>query len=35
MALEVETAAELGMQFLLESDLPDEWFVPKPIDDGL
>jgi len=24
--LEVKTAAELGMQFLLESDLPKEWF---------
>lgn len=24
-ALEVKTAAELGMQFLLESDLPKEW----------
>lgn len=32
--LEVKTAAELGMQFLLESDLPDEWLVPKPIDEG-
>ena len=32
--LEVKTAAELGMQFLLESDLPDEWLAPKPIDEG-
>lgn len=33
-ALEVKTAAELGMQFLLESDLPEEWFAIKPIDEG-
>ena len=32
--LEVKTAAELGMQFLLESDLPCEWFAIKPIDEG-
>ena len=32
--LEVKTAAELGMQFLLESDLPEEWFAVKPIDTG-
>lgn len=32
--LEVKTAAELGMQFLLESDLPEEWLGKKDDEDG-